>query len=724
LTIERILKIENILKIFSYLSVLLLGVSNGLVASPVTDHRLRDSVNDSSNWLTHGRTYSEQRFSTLDSINQNTVDELGLSWYLETATVRGLQATPLVADGVMYFTAAWSVVYALDAKTGAILWMYDPKVPKEQSYKFCCGVVNRGVALWQNSVYVGTLDGRLVAIDAISGELRWQIQTTDPNKPYSITGAPRVVDGKVIIGNGGAEYGVRGFVTAYDAKTGDQVWRFYTVPGNPALGFENAQMQLAAKTWTGQWWQYGGGGTVWDAISFDPELNLLYIGVGNGSPHNQQIRSPGGGDNLFLSSIVALNPDTGDYVWHYQQVNGETWDYTATQQMVLADIEWRGEPRKVIMQAPKAGFFYLIDRLTGELLSAEPYVKVTWATGYDLKTGRAIENPQARYTDGARVMVFPTGAGGHNWHSMAYHPGTGLMYIPAMDFGGPFQSQEYYTHYERHWNLGYKTEGPPDNHLLTQALLRQVPQGFLLAWDPIEQREAWRVSYPLLGNGGVLATRGNLVFQGSADGFFHAYNATTGQRLWSTDVQNGVMAAPISYMIEGEQYVSVLVGRGGAVSMVLGVEHDRPVSKGRVLTFKLGSDLRLPEPADPAPIPEPPEKEPVAQDDVEQGRLLFNQFCSRCHGMNVVSDGSVPDLRYLSPMWHDNFYEVVRGGLLEGAGMPQFDDVLSEQQARWVHAYIIKRAHEDKALRETALWWLAVKRWFYKNIALILGWIS
>lgn len=675
-----------------------------------------------SDWPDHGGDYRERRFSTLTDINSSNVEQLGLAWHFETDSAEGMQATPIVVDGVMYVTGPWSIVYALDAATGAEMWRYDPQVPRATSYKYCCGAVNRGVAVWDGRVYAGTLDGRLIAVSAASGELLWQQQTTDTSKPYSITGAPRIANGKVIIGNGGAEYGVRGYVSAYDGMSGEQLWRFYTVPGNPADGFENEQMAMAAKTWTGEWWQYGGGGTVWDSIAFDPELNLLYLGVGNGSPHNQQIRSPEGGDNLFLTSIVALNPDTGDYVWHYQQVNGETWDYTATQQMVLLDIDWQGKATKVIMQAPKAGFFYIIDRLTGKLLSAEPFVKVNWANGYDLSTGRAIENPEARYKDGAKALVFPTGLGGHNWHSMSYSPDTGLMYIPAQDFGAEFEAEDNFVFQARHWNVGYKTNGPPGGQQLNQALLSHVPDGFLLAWDPIKQQEVWRASHKFIGNGGAMATAGNLVFQGTVDGSFNAYRASDGKLLWSFPAQNGIIAAPVSYRVGDQQYVSVAVGRGGGMSMILGIDFPKPVPNSRILTFKISGDASLP-PLGDYTVPAPPPQTADADVALGNGMHLYNRYCARCHGVNAVSDGSVPDLRHLQSSWHDNFDQVVRGGLMADAGMPRFDDVLSEQDARDVQNYLILRANEDFVLQRNYGRWDMLKEWVFEKYAKLLRWL-
>jgi quinohemoprotein ethanol dehydrogenase len=399
----------------------------------INDARIRNANAEPGNWMSHGRTYDEQRFSPLDQIDEASVGELGLAWYWDTGTRRGLESTPIVVDGVMFNSGSWSVVWAHDARTGELLWEYDPQVPREWGKYACCDVVNRGVAAWEGKIFVGTIDGRLVALDATTGKPVWEVQTTDKERPYTITGAPRVVKGKVIIGNGGAELGVRGYFSAYDAATGEMAWRFYTVPGNPAEPFESAHLEKAAATWRGgKWWEVGGGGTAWDSMAYDPELNLLYVGVGNGAPWNRYIRSPGGGDNLYLSSIVAVNPDNGELVWHYQTTPGDTWDYTATQHMILADLEIEGTQRKVIMQAPKNGFFYVLDRTNGEFISAEAYVPVNWATHIDPESGRPVENPEAHYANEPK-LIRPAPYGGHNWHPMAYNPNAGLVYIPALD---------------------------------------------------------------------------------------------------------------------------------------------------------------------------------------------------------------------------------------------------------------------------------------------------
>ncbi len=687
-------------------------------AAPVTQQRLLAAGEEADNWLAHGRDLDETRFSPLDRISTDNVDRLGLAWSFDLPDTRGLEATPLVADGVMYFTGNWSVVHALDAVTGESLWQYDPGVDRTRANDFCCGVVNRGVALWQDLVIVGTLDGYLVALDRATGQERWRTLTIDPDKRYAITGAPRVADGVVVIGNSGSEYGVRGYVTGYDAGSGDQLWRFYTVPGNPADGFESPQMALAAQTWHGQWWTMGGGGTVWDSMAYDPDLDLIYIGVGNGGPHNREMRSPGGGDNLFLASIVALRPRTGEYVWHYQQNPGESWDYTASQQMVLADIEWQGEPRKVLMQAPKNGFFFILDRESGELLSAEPFVPVNWATHYDLESGRPVEVPEARYVD-EPFMLRPSGLGGHNWHSMSYSLDTGLMYIPALDFAAPMEQEEEYSWYEGQWNLGYKVEASPFGKLLSQALLRRLIDNYLLAWDPLAQREVWRAPNPDMGGGGVLSTAGGLVFQGGLDNRFRAYDAASGTELWSFDAQQGIVAAPVSYAVDGRQYVTVLAGRGGGHSMNIGLERPPADPQRRVLTFALDGQAVLPA-FDLTPGRERPPETDASPGAIKRGEQAYARFCSRCHGASAVSDGSVPDLRKLDNRWYAQFDAVVLEGMMEGMGMPRFDSVLDASRSAEIRAYILTLAEEQWRLEQDPDCWLDFKSWLADKVAALL----
>ena len=685
---------------------------------------LADQHGEAQNWLSHGRGYFEQRFSPLKKINTSNLAELELAWHFDTGNNKGLQATPLVVDGVMYITAAWSVVHALDATTGRELWRFDPEVPREESYRYCCGVINRGVAAWGELVFVGTLDGRLIAIDRETGEPSWAAQTTPSGENYTITGAPRVVKGKVIIGNGGAEYGVRGYVSAYNANTGELAWRFYTVPGNPEEGPENSVMAMAAKTWTGNWWELGGGGTVWDSMAYDPELDLLYIGVGNGSPHNRRLRSPDGGDNLFLCSIIALRPDTGEYVWHYQQIPAETWDYTATQHIILADLDWNGEQRKLLLQAPKAGFFYVLDRETGELLSAEPYARrVTWASHYDMETGRPQEIEGQDYAD-EEAFVHPIGLGAHNWHPMSFNPGTGLVYIPAQEAAGPLASPKEFSPTARHWNTGIDETATSDNAQLAQTFMQDFFGGYLLAWDPVEQRTAWEAQHSLIGNGGTLSTAGNLVFQGTVDGQFLAFDAATGEKLWQFDTQNGIVGSPVSYAVNDEQFVAVPAGRGGGLSLIIGVQHDNTNVNGRVLAFKRGGNASLP-PVATKSIPAPPPRVAgISQAELDAGASHYSKFCARCHGIGVVSDGSIPDLRRLDAVWYDNFNAVVLEGMMEKAGMPRFDDVLDEQSAAQIYAYIVEQANQDHEQRTGNRYWYAIKQWFYNMLVSIAKWAS
>lgn len=694
-----------------------------LQAAPVSQQRLLNAEADADNWLSHGRSYREQRFSPLTEINSDNAGTLGLAWYFETDTHLGLETTPLVIDGVMYFTGAWSTAYAIDAVSGELIWKFDPEVPRIKSVTACCGVVNRGLAAWEDKLYLGTVDGRLIAIEQATGKQVWSTQTTDPDQAYSITGAPRVAKGKVFIGNGGSEFGTRGYVSAYDANTGEQVWRFYTIPGNPADGFENEAMARAAETWNGQWWQYGGGGTAWDAIVYDQELDQLYIGVGNGAPHNRRIRSPGGGDNLYLSSVLALNPDTGDYIWHYQEVPADNWDYTASQQITLADIQWQGAERKVIVHAPKAGFVYLIDRLSGKLLSSEPFTTVTWASHYDLETGRPIENPGQDY-DGKTAIVYPSAIGGHNWQPMAYNPNTRMLYIPELDMGMPFEEilAPDYKHLKRHFNTGYKLTQEDASQRFTQALLKYLPKSHLLAWDVEKAQIAWKLPHPNIHNGGVLATAGNLVFQGTSDGRFLAVDANSGAILWTFNTQNSVLPGPISYAVNGEQYVAVAVGRGGALTMNTGKSYPTENTNNRIMAFKLGASTALPGVAKPErPLPPPPTN--VSADDIEEGRQLYQRFCSRCHGAYAIGDGSIPDLRYLEAIWHENFEAVVLDGLMEQAGMPRFDEALNAGQVAKIHAYVIKRAHEDHALRQESGWFADLKNAVVDVFARMLAWV-
>jgi quinohemoprotein ethanol dehydrogenase len=655
-------------------------------AQKIDDTALRNADADAANWMTHGRNYAETRFSPLSQVNAQSVKRLGLAWAFDMETTRGLEATPVVYDGVVYVTGAWSMVYALEAKTGKLLWRSDFQIPGEYGQRACCDVVNRGVAVYKDKVYVGTIDGQLIALNAATGAPVWKAITVDQSQPYTITGAPRVVKGKVLIGNGGAEYGVRGYISAYDAETGKLAWRFYTVPGDPSKPFESPALERAAKTWNGEWWKYGGGGTVWDSMAYDPDLDLLYVGTGNGSPWNRDIRSPGGGDNLYLSSILALKPDTGELVWHYQTTPGDNWDYTATQHMILADLEIGGRKRKVLMQAPKNGFFYVLDRATGELLSADAYAPMTWAKGVDMKTGRPIEDPAARYKDQLTV-VKPGPFGGHNWQPMSFDPQTGLVYIPAQDPFFAYAGQKNFQYKPGAWNTG-------SDFSLLKAAPPFMPTGHLLAWDPVARKERWRVPYKTIWNGGLLSTAGNLVFQGTADGRFVVYSADKGEKLWEVNVGTGIIAAPVTYQVDGVQYVSVLAGWGGSAALAGGAESGRANGTGMLLTFALDAKEPMPEgfsrrlpPVTPIEVTATPEK-------IEAGAGLFAQWCATCHGIAAISGGVTPDLRYSPASVFDQYKEIALDGRRIAHGMPSFKQWLSTEDVEAIRAYVLKRRAE------------------------------
>ena len=655
------------------------------VTTAVDGRMIEANRSQTKDWPTVGLDYAETRFSQLKQIDTSNVKNLGLVWSYPLESIRGVEATPLVVDGVMYVTAPWSIVHAIDVRTGKPLWTFDPEVPRERARDGCCDVVNRGVALYQGKVFVGAFDGRLIALDAATGKKVWEQETIeDKTRPYTITGAPRVFKGKVIIGNGGAEYGVRGYITAYDAQTGKQAWRWYTVPGDPSKPFENAAMEKAAKTWdpAGKYWEAGGGGTVWNSMVFDPELDLMYIGTGNGSPWSHALRSPSGGDNLYLSSIVALRPDTGEYVWHYQETPGDNWDYTAVQDLILADLPIDGKTRKVVLHAPKNGFFYVIDRTNGQFISAKNFVDVNWATGYD-KDGRPIEVAAAR--DPAKGMdSVPGPFGAHNWHSMSYSPVHRFAYVPAQNIPIGMIDDKGWRHDEKipglpmsytGWNLGKRFIAPTSK-----------PFGRLIAWDPIQQKEAWRVEHTSPWNGGTLATAGDLVFQGTADGRLVAYNAGNGEKLWDSATGSGVVAAPVTFEVDGKQYVSIAVGWGGVYGLAArATDYKTP---GTVYTFALGGKAELPARVKyqlgdlVAGIPYDPKDVPAGQD-------LYIANCLFCHGVpGVDKGGAIPNLAYMPKPFIENLATFVFKGPAMERGMPDFSGRLTEDDLRKLKAFI------------------------------------
>ena len=698
--------------------------------SPVDANRLQNVDQEPGSWLSHGRSYAEARQSPLTQITPDNVDRLGLAWYFDTKTMRGLEASPLVIDGSLFTTTSWSQVFAHNAATGELLWKFDPQVPRAWGVNACCDVVNRGVAAWGNAVYVGTLDGRLIALDRVTGKVLWDVVTIDTDRPYTITGAPRAVKGNIIIGNGGADFGVRGYVSAYDAQTGELQWRFHTVPGNPNEPYESDTMRRAADTWTGDvYWKTGGGGTVWDSMAFDPELNLLYIGVGNGSPWNRWVRSPLGGDNLFLSSIVALNPDTGDYVWHYQTTPGDSWDYTATQHMILADLEIAGEARKVLMQAPKNGFFYVVDRQTGELISADKYVNVTWASHVDLETGRPVLTEVADHST-SEQQTAPWALGGHNWQPMAFNSTTGLVYIPATEATQPYSTAVDFNYRAGgYFNLGqdgpigkgFSPDGIPPR--LLEVMVKKLLQGALVAWDPIAKKERFRIEHANSWNGGLLTTQSGLIFQGTGDKRFVAYNAETGEALWEVPTGTGIVAPPVSYEIDGVQYVAIMAGWGGAGGLALPQENNVN-GTSRLLVYKLDGTAQHPLEDTTLSMQEAPPSRRGSDESVQHGSDLYAEFCVRCHGPTFGAGGVVQDLRYISADTHEIFEEIVLRGAYTGLGMVSFADVLSESDARDLQNYLLNAANDTWEQQNASGWWHEFVDGFYEWAGGVLAWVA
>jgi quinohemoprotein ethanol dehydrogenase len=668
------------------------SVAAGAAAPAAVDAKRLTKANDEpGQWMSEGRTYDEQRFSPLKQINTDTVSQLGLAWYADFDSNRGQEATPLVIDGVIYLSTAWSKVRAYDARSGRLLWAYDPKVPGEFAGRGCCDVVNRGLAAWNGKVYVSSYDGRLIALDARTGAVVWQVLTLDHDKPVTSTGAPLAFNSKIVIGNAGGEFGVRGYITAYDAESGKQIWRFYTLPGNPADGFEQPVLQDAAATWHGSWWQAGGGATVWDGILYDPKLNLLYFGTGNGSPWNRGYRGAGGGDNLFVASIIAVNADTGAHVWHYQEVPGEEWDFDATSPLMVADLKIDGRSRHVLLQAGKDGFFYVLDARTGKVISAKPFVTVNWAAGIDLKTGRPIFSSESRYDEtGKPALVQPGGQGAHSWHPFSFNPQTGLVYFSAIETGGIMAAAKSYTYQPMGPNTGIALISRDQVSEEMRSHLPQGAQSKLVAWDPVQNKEIWRSD--VLGNigAGTLSTAGGLVFQGTTKGRLVAYRATDGKELWSMEAQTGVVAAPASFELDGEQYIAEEVGYGLA--------RYGTSNQSRLLVFRLGGKVALPPapPPPPAPVLNPPPST-ATKDTIEAGRQQFTSHCAMCHDSQFANRSLFPDLRY-SPALNSAqaFDAIVILGALQSSGMAPFKDRITEDQAQSIRAYVIERANQLK----------------------------
>jgi quinohemoprotein ethanol dehydrogenase len=659
---------------------------------------------DGRDWPGYGRTYGQQHYSPLAEINGSNVGSLGLAWSIDMPL--GNTATePVAVDGVLYFASGLSVVHAVDAVTGKQLWQYDPEVGKVAGLNLRVGWGVRGVAWWRGHIYVGTQDGRLIALEARTGKPVWTQHTYGEDLAAYISGAPHVLGGRVLIGYGGSNGVSRGYITAYDAETGKSLWRFYTVPGDPSKGFENQAMAMAAETWSGQWWQYGGGGDVWNSIAYDKETDTVFFGVGSPYPWNHRLRSQGKGDNLFIDSIVAVDGKTGTYKWHYQTVPGDSWDFDATMDIELADLIIDGKPRKVLMQAPKNGFFYVIDRTDGKLISAEPYVTVTWASKIDLASGRPVEVPGARYDQGKPVSIAPSPLAAHNWLPMAFSPKTDLVYIPAVDFKVNFSepSPNWRPATDRNTDAGANMIGGP-------LIGEKAPAGALIAWSSVTQKPAWRVDYPTYLNGGLMATGGDLVFQGTVDGMFKAFSARDGAQLWSFDTRAPMIAPPITYKAGGKQYVTVLTGLGMAYPInaaALGgpsIERyglDPRTQARRVLTFVIGGKQTLP----PRAVSPPAPADPTFESDSAHfmpGAMAYSAHCSTCHGSLAVGSIHAPDLRRSAiPQDRTGFIQIVRDGVLQAQGMPEFGE-LTDAQLDDIRYYLRAQAAQLRTGEATA----------------------
>jgi quinohemoprotein ethanol dehydrogenase len=680
-------------------------------AGNVTAARLAAADAEPGEWFTTGRDAAGSYYSPLADIHAGNVDQLGFAWEYGLGTRRGLEATPIVVDGTMYFPGNFGRVYALDAASGAQKWVYDPEVDGQRARFACCDAVNRGVAVWQGRVYVGALDGYLHALDAATGKRLFKVDTLPergPGHPYVQTGAVVIAGDNVIVGSSGADFaGVRGYVAAYDRTSGAFRWRFYTVPRDPKLGPQDQpHLEKAVETWDRRHrWDEGSGAAVWDGISYDAELGLVYVGTGNGAPYNIREGGRSGGDDLFAASIVAIRASSGALAWYFQTTPGDRWDYDSAAKMILAELDLGHGPRKVLMQASKNGFFYVLDRASGEVLAAHQYTYVNWTRGLDPRTHRPLPNPAADYERGPK-LVFPGMSGAHNWQPMSLSASTGLVYIPALE-----APMVYVDTAARPAGLiegtfttpGFMPEGYDPKPLASlfgplpslATLSRGIPaaarsRGVIRALDPRTGKIVWDQPTASAWDGGLLSTAGNLVLEGDVTGHLTAYAADSGRQLARIDLATSVMAAPITYRVKGTQYVAVLAGYGGGMMggpFPTDSAAYRYGNAGRLIALRLGGGA-VPKPAS---VSDAPFVAPASRPDARlaaKGEILYNRYCARCH----VFDRSVlPDLRRMTAATDALFYEIVLNGAYVAKGMGRWDDVLSHADAEAIHAFVLDR---------------------------------
>jgi quinohemoprotein ethanol dehydrogenase len=688
-------------------------------AGNVNAARIKSPGAEPDQWLLSGRDWRGTYYSPLSQIKASNVRSLGFAWQYALGTNRGVEATPVVVDGRMFASSSFGRVYALDAATGREIWQYDPHSDGQWARYACCDAVNRGLAVWKGRVYVASLDGWLHALDARTGKLIWKVDTLigrERHLPYTVSGAPVIAGDAVVIGNAGADFaGVRGYVSAYDVGSGALKWRFFTVPRDPALGPQDQPHLVAAvKTWDlHHEWKYGGGGTVWDGLSYDPGLHLVFVGTGNASPYSIRAEGRRGGDDVYTASIVAIHAQSGRLAWYYQVVPADQWDYDSTQKMILADLNLGGRLRHVLMQASKDGFFYVLDRTDGKLISAKNFAYVNWTTGLDPVSGRPRISAAADYMAGPK-LIFPSSAGAHSWNPMSYDLDTGLVYIPTLEAPMVYieTSQRPVGLIEGNFTVAGLFPEDYDPSALAElfgklptleALSAGTPpgsahtRGVLRAWDPIHGKIAWEHWLKFPWAGGLLSTAGNLVFEGDAGGAMRIYAADTGHLLATLDLGTSIVAAPMTYSIHGVQYVAVMAGYGGGAGLYFPFPENTAAYKygnaGRIIALKLdGGAVPKPAPVPELPFPRPAEPRRGTPAEISRGAILYTRFCSRCH---VFGRGMLPDLRRLDAATDRMFYDIVLRGALQSFGMARWDDVLSQADAQAIHAYLLDESWKE-----------------------------